>query len=132
MRKRREPAAVGKYRLRLCVWYFALLLTGCATPVIQPADSRVLAESKLLSFIRDGATTREEVLLQLGMPAAQMEGERILMYQLRPDEAGELRPTAPGWDMTSGVRVWAEGTCSLVLVFAEDGMLRRHSLVMAR
>lgn len=131
MRKRHERAAVRKYRLRLCVWYFALL-TGCATPAIQPADPRVMAESELLSFIRDGTTTREEVLLQLGMPAAQMEGERILMYQLRPDEAGELRLTAPGWDMTSGVRVWGEGTCSLVLVFAEDGMLRRHSLVMAR
>lgn len=72
MGNRRGQPAVRNGLCRLRVWYFVLLLTGCATPVIKPADPRIVTESDLLSFIRDGATTREEALLQSEMPAAQM------------------------------------------------------------
>jgi hypothetical protein len=69
-----------------------ILATGCATPKVQPADPQLLFKSDLLSFLGDGVTTREEVVLKLGIPSAQIEGEKILMYQLKVDEDGKWDP----------------------------------------
>lgn len=91
-----------------------ILATGCATPKIQTADPQLLFKSELLSFVQDGVTTREEVVLKLGMPSAQIEGEKILLYQLRADEAGKWHLTAPLWNVSTVSRTWREGTCSLV------------------
>ena len=109
-----------------------VLATGCATTQVQSADPQLLFESELLAFIRDGVTTREEVALKLGIPSAQFEGEKILMYQLRADKAGKWQLTAPQISATTGFREWEQGTCSLVLVFGSDGVLRKHSLVKAQ
>ena len=109
-----------------------ILATGCATPHVQPADPKLLFKSELLAFIRDDVTTREEVVLKLGIPSAQLEGEKILMYQLRADEAGKWHLIAPQVNATTGLRAWREGTCSLVLVFGGDGVLRKHSMVTAQ
>ena len=109
-----------------------ILATGCATPKVQPADPQLLFKSDLLSFLGDGVTTREEVVLKLGIPSAQIEGEKILMYQLKVDEDGKWRLVAPRWNLGTGLRAWSEGTCSLVLVFGENGVLQKHSLVMAQ
>ena len=109
-----------------------LLATGCATPKVQPVDPQLVFKSDLLGFLHDSVTTREEVILKLGIPSAQVEGERILMYQLKADENGKWHLTAPRWNVNTGLRTWSEGTCSLVLVFGENGVLRKHSLVMAQ
>jgi hypothetical protein len=111
---------------------FAFLATGCATPKVQPADPQLVFKSDLLGFLQDGATTREEVVLKLGIPSAQIEGQKILMYQLRADENGKWHLVAPRWNVNTGLRTWSEGTCSLVLVFGENGDLQKHSLVMAQ
>jgi|GEM_PF-3342477 len=108
---------------------FMMLAMGCATPKVQPSDPHLLLKTVLLSFLQEGVTTREEAVLKLGFPAMQMEGERILMYQLRADNDGKWHMTAPQWDAQTGLRTWREGTSSLVLVFGEDGVLRKHSLV---
>ncbi len=109
-----------------------VLAAGCATPRVQPADPQLLSKSELLSFIQSGVTTREEVLLKLGIPSAQLEGDKVLMYQLCADEAGKWHLVAPQISATTGLREWIEGTCSLVLVFGDDGILRKHSLVTAK
>jgi len=109
-----------------------MLVAGCASPKVQTADPLILLKSDLLSFIQDGVTTREEALLKLGIPSAQMEGEKILMYQLRADQEGKWHLVAPLWNVTTGLRAWREGTCSLVLVFGGDGVLQKHSLVTAQ
>jgi len=109
-----------------------VLVTGCATPNVQPADPQLLLKSDLLGFIQDGVTTREEVVLKLGTPCAQFEEEKILTYQLRADKAGKWHLVAPQIDPTTGFREWQVGTCSLVLVFGDDGVLRKHSLVTAQ
>lgn len=109
-----------------------ILTTGCATPKVQPADPQLLFKSDLLYFLQDEATTREEVVLKLGIPSAQIEGEKILMYQLRADKDGKWHLIAPRWNATTGLRAWSEGTMSLVLVFGENGVLRKHSLVTAQ
>lgn len=109
-----------------------VLVTGCATPHVEPADPQLLLRSELLAFIRDGVTTREEVVLKLGIPSAQFEGEKIMTYQLRADQAGKWHLVAPQVNATNGFREWPQGTCSLVLVFGGDGVLRKHSLVTAQ
>lgn len=70
--------------------------------------------------------------MKLGIPSAQIEGENILMYQLKVDENGTWHLVAPRWNAGTGLRAWTEGTCSLVLVFGENGVLRKHSLVTAK
>ena len=70
------------------------MLAGCATPKIQLADAQLLLNSEL-TFIKDGETTREEVVLKLGVPSAQREGDRILMYQFRAGEDGKLNRVSP-------------------------------------
>ena len=107
------------------------LATGCATPKLQPADPQLLFKSEL-AFIRDGATTREALLLKLGTPSGQFERDRILTYLLRVDKDGKWHLIAPQINTTTGLREWRPETYSLVLVFGADGVLRKHSLVTAR
>ena len=125
----RDKGFLGQAFLVFSALSLIILATGCATPTLQLADPQLLFKSDLLSFIRDGVTTREEVVLKLGIPSAQIEGDKILMYQMRADDEGKWHLIAPSWNAFTGLRAWAWGTCSLVLVFGEDGVLCRHSLV---
>lgn len=70
-------------------------------------------ESGKLAFLQNGKTTKEEVLLQLGIPSSQFEGERIITYWLNLDESK---------DMDSG-------RYSLVLVFDDRQILEKHSMI---
>lgn len=128
----RRANTLGLIRRVALVLAFAFLATGCATPKLQPADPQLVLKSDLLNFLQDGVTTREEVVLKLGIPSAQIEGEKILMYQLRADEGEKWHLIAPRWNVNSGLRTWSEGTGSLVLVFGDNSILKKHSLVMAQ
>jgi hypothetical protein len=109
-----------------------IIVASCATPHLQTTDTQLLFKSDLFGFIQDGITTREEVALKLGIPSAQFEGEKILMYQLRLDRAGKWHLVSPQISEYTCFREWREGTCSLVLVFGGDGVLQKHSLVEAK
>jgi hypothetical protein len=122
----------GNFLLISAAISLVILTTGCATPKVQPADPQLVFKSDLLGFLQDGVTTREEVVLKLGIPSAQMEVERILMYQMRVDKDGKWHLVAKRWKAATGLRAWSEGTMSLVLVFGENGVLRKHSLVTAQ
>jgi hypothetical protein len=63
------------------------------------------------------------------MPCAQFDGDRIMLYQLRADAQGEWWVVAPRINAETGLRAWDPHTYSLVLVFDEDGVLERHSLI---
>lgn len=91
----------------------ALCLSGCAATPIGQAD--------LLDFVVDGRTTREQAYLGLGEPSGIYEDGSILTYRLDKDEAGYF-PIERGTGFM-GIRY------NLVLVFASDGILERHSLV---
>jgi len=52
---------------------FAFLL-GCADPSVAIEKFRAF-ETETLSFLQDGRTTRQEILLQLGTPASRFEGD---------------------------------------------------------
>lgn len=100
-----------------------LSLVGCATA--PPLKGR----SDLLDFLSDGKTTREEVVVKLGQPSGRFERENILTYRLgyEPKNKGyflvEREAQPSGWP------TWVRAKYSLVLVFDEAAVLRRHSLV---
>ncbi len=92
------------------------LLVSCATT--NPYASRTL-----LDFLEDGMTTKEQVVLRLGQASGTYEAERIVTYRIGEDDSGYFvrdRTSAMDWQNTSH---------SLVLVFDENNVLRRHSLV---
>ena len=51
-------------------------LVGCETPSVQALGPDAFRKGHL-SFIQDGRTTREQVLLKLGVPSAQIEEQEI-------------------------------------------------------
>jgi outer membrane protein assembly factor BamE (lipoprotein component of BamABCDE complex) len=73
----------------------------------------VSSESRKLAFLQDGKTTKEDVLLQFGIPSSQFEGERILTYWLKLDESEDIE----------------SGRYSLVLVFDDRQILEKHSMI---
>jgi hypothetical protein len=94
-----------------------------------PAELQV----EWLAFLVDGKTSREDVLLRLGTPSAHLEGERILTYAFSPNRAGAWSPAARRWDPTQKIYVYSGYRIgSLVLVFAGDGRLVRHGLVVSQ
>jgi hypothetical protein len=120
----RKPYPLG------VVLALSVLLIGCG-PTLQVAQGEV--EQKWLAYFKDGNTTKEEVLLRLGLPAAQFEGERILTYRLRLTDAEGLVvvPRKPDW-MHPQVSSWTRAQYSLVLVFDEKHVLQRHALLRVR
>jgi hypothetical protein len=96
----------------------ALLVAACAT---QPSKGR----RDLFAFLQDGRSTRDIVYLQLGAPAREFESGRIASWRIGEDETGYflVPSSASGW---RGVRY------ELVVVFATDNIVQRHSIVEIR
>ena len=95
------------------------LTEGCSTPVIYQADLRLIAKSNL-SFLQTRVTTRDTVLLKMGLPSARFENDRILIYQVLPKKDGGFRILAPSNMPYNELRQRRRGTHSLVLVFSDD------------
>ena len=98
-------------------------LTGCVTQSPK-------GQAELLRFLDDGQTTSQDVVLSLGEPSARFEKGKVFTYRLgyEPRTSGYYvvarePPNRAGW---SG---WGHSKYSLVLVFDEMGVLRKHSLV---
>jgi len=96
-----------------------LLTVGCETTQAIPGASR-----DLLDFLNDGTATREEVVLKLGQPSASFEQERILTYRIGENTKQGYFVITP-----NQLRQWLFVNHSLVLVFDNDGILKKHSLV---
>lgn len=117
-------------RAPVLVLVLSLLLVGCAAP-LQVAQTEV--EQKWLAYLKDGKTTKEEVLLRLGLPAAQFEGERILTYRLMLTDAEGVVVVARELDLGDPrVSHWVRGQYSLVLVFDAKHLLQHHALLRVR
>ncbi len=127
---------------RPALWWCGLflavaMLAGCTPPLLRQAHPAEL-QAEWLAFLVDGKTTREEVLLRLGTPSAHFEGERIITYAFSRSSTGgwvrEGRTRAGGTTMVradSFVPAYRSYRVSnLVLAFAVDGRLARHSLVV--
>jgi hypothetical protein len=106
------------------------LLCGCATQA--PPAKVTEIEAQHLGFVRDGVTSREQALLQLGLPSGQFEGERIMTWRLCYNGevlfpiAAERAPDDPRYTM------WRVPAYNLVLVFDARNLVQRHSFIEVR
>ena len=122
-------------------FFLSLVLVSCAPTLQQLAPAE--AEQRWLPFLQDGKTTKEEVVLKLGTPSAQFQGERILTYRLAEDRGSRFEETKgliptpreivalapqPG----QLVSAWVRGTYNLVLVFDQRGVLQKHSFIKVK
>ena len=113
-------------RLQRVICVVLLWVSACATNV--PHGDRTL-----LDFLHDGRTSREEVILRLGQPSATFESEKIVTYRVgsRKDEGYTIsRQRESRWETASDT--WVNTHFSLVLVFDDAGILKRHALVQVR
>lgn len=106
---------------------FAFLLTGYPGQVI--ANESI--QQKWLPFIEDGKTTKEEVVLKLGIPSGQFEGERILVYKMSFVEKEGFKVVSRYINIYSNPRFHGRDISeyNLVLVFDKRNVLQRHSLL---
>jgi hypothetical protein len=103
-----------------------LVALGSAACASRP-ERQVPEMARLLPYIEDGRTSKEQILLKLGEPSGHFEGERILTYRMIEGAAGEAVAAPP-----QGLGGW-EGACfSLVLVFDERQILKTHNLLRVR
>ncbi|MDP6436164.1 MAG: hypothetical protein QGG46_02900, partial [Gammaproteobacteria bacterium] len=95
------------------------IMSGCgSTPKTQVIDEQSL--SKSIPFIRDGLTSRREILNRLGEPASRYEDGHITVYWMQETEDGHLRDTRrrtlPKETQGGGGVAFEEGLYNLVLV----------------
>lgn len=102
-------------KLRLVVQMLVTFVTAAC------AAAPPLGQQGWLDFLQPGATTRTVAADRLGTPDADFEGGRILTYWVAADAGGYYKP-----------RQHDTRTHSLVLVFGQDDVLDRHSLVKVR
>lgn len=105
-------------------------LLGCVDPVAVQEKFRAF-QVTTLSFLVAGRTPRQEILLRLGAPTGRFENDRIFTYDFVRDQSGEWRRVG-GTTFADWRFQVLPGTCSLVLVFREDGVLERHAVVLDR
>lgn len=106
-----------------------LLLFSCSNKLFIP-DSAF--QKKNLPFISDSVTTREEIMLKLGMPQGSYENGRILTYRLGFGNNHELKPIEREQDYyytQYATDYWRFSRYSLVLVFNDENILVKHSLL---
>lgn len=109
-------AIAERHLSRLLIGVAMAFSVGCSTTPIGRGD--------LLDFLKDGVSTREDIILQLGDPNAMYEHSRILTYRLSQDENG--------WVLRDNTKNWYGVLVNLVLVLDDRGVLKRHSLVQVR
>ena len=105
---------------------FFLLLGACSTYVAKVDEE---SAARLLNFVRDGQTTRQEVTARLGEPHQSFETGRIVTYVIT-DADGSL--TLLESYHASHQTTPDTGLYHLVLVFGPTAVLERHSLVRVR
>jgi hypothetical protein len=89
----------------------------------QAACVGAVGRLDLFDFLADGATRKEDVLLRLGQPGGTLQGERVLTYRVGEDRGGYFL------DPVTVRPVFSYRAYSLVLIFDDAGVLRRHALV---
>jgi hypothetical protein len=104
-------------RAILATLSLVLIVAGCVTPI--PG-----ARPDLLTFLKEGQTKREEVIVTLGQPSGTFERDRILTYRVGHDSGQGYFIISP-----KEVEPWLFVHYSLVLVFDELGVLRTQRLV---
>ncbi len=100
----------------ISAFLLGLLAAGCSSPT-APGE----VEAAWLSFLKDGSTTREQVLLELGASSSSFEDGRILTSRLRYDSDLGVVPVPGGL-------LAPKEDYHLVVVFDQNGVVERHNL----
>lgn len=102
-----------------------LLVVGCATTKSTSGTPHPVWDKTLLEFLQDGVTDRQAVLTKLGRPSCcDTDNGKYVFYPI----AGSSRK---GYYLADAV-ISPDAAYSLVLVFDEQGVLKKHSLVKIR
>ena len=120
-----EMAKMNLKMTSICLLFFVSTL-GCSTGVTTES-----IQQRWLPFLADGKTKKIVVLSRLGRPSAEFQKGRIITYRLQMDHKDVLRPVSQGLDeFVIDRRLYGvKPMYSLVLIFDDDEILRRHSLV---
>ena len=116
-----------KYAIKpLFILMIITAIVNCSQHIVQVEDQDF---SKCFPFIRNDITSKQEILNRLGDPNNSYEGGRIISYLVF--EGKGRKPKGINcekniWDKTK-VAVF-----NLVLVFGQNNVLKRHSLVRIR
>ncbi len=121
--------ALIRCKLTRFILYLLLVLSaGCAT-------TQHAADEALLDFLKNGNITKEIVLLKLGQPSATYEKEHIITYRIGHEKGRGYFL----WDRDFNYSEteyqylgWSVAKFSLVLIFDNENVLRKHSLVEVR
>jgi hypothetical protein len=115
----------GRFRDAAPVVFLAILLAvlpGCAPVPPSPGSRLLVGRGEIRptdrAFLKEGVTTREEVLLRFGGPSMTLEGERVLTY-LWVVEAAIMATMVYITYSVPSVNV-------LALEFDDNGLLRRQ------
>lgn len=104
-------------------------VAGCASDLPMSVEE---VETKHLAFLRDGDSTREDILLRLGDPTGVFEDGRILTFRIEATETGVTSVRREYDRDYRGVTKWHVANLSVVTVFDGKNVLRRHALVPVR
>ncbi len=123
-------------RVERIFWLFALLgfflFAGFSCAPTQQIVNKE-TEAKWLSYLEDGRTAKQQVLLRLGLPSAQFEGEKILTYRMKLSKKEGLVVVSRESDAKNPwLSQWVRAEYSLVLIFDDQHVLKRHSLLHVR
>jgi len=107
---------------RLFLLFIGVFILGCSHHIVGINGEEA---GKLLPFVKDGTTIKQEVIRRLGRPTESYENGRIIIYLMvhRRGHPLEVFNT----ENKDNSRI--VGTYQLILVFDRDGVLDRHSLV---
>ena len=108
--------------MRISVFVIVAFILSCSHHVVKINDKEV---GKLLPFIRDGITIKQEIVSRLGSPVESYEGGRIIIYIVADRGGNGLE--AINFEKKNYANVIA--TYQLVLVFDSNNVLEKHSLV---
>jgi len=100
------------------------LASACSTSPVAPVDPAQVMQK--FGFLRDGATTRQEVVDRMGAPHATYEKNSMVTYVVFGNELGNFNVGIPP------SRGSSRGEYTLVLVFDARDVLNKHSLVFKK
>jgi hypothetical protein len=109
-----------------------LTLIGCSSTPPKQDMGPPLAQAT--SFITPGQTTREQMLLKLGVPSRQFEAGRILAWRVRTADEGLVTVSDYPGQPDLRYNAWPATSrgYDLIVVFDTGDLVQTHSLVPAR
>lgn len=111
------------------------LATACAPVSRLSWREPTVLEKSGYDFIRDGVSTREDLLARLGAPSYKFENKRVLIYRFQQENNRIFLLSDSQSQPVRNVRYEKDPDQNLghvVLIFAQNGVLEKHSLVIPK